>query len=58
MNWTDIEAKWTAMTRRVQSDWLLDDDDTVVTREQGQPALRRDEAPELRAPAPLDRPAT
>ena len=41
MNWTDIEAKWTAMTRRVQSDHSQDDDEMVITG----------------ASVPLDRPA-
>jgi hypothetical protein len=57
MNWTDIEAKWAAMTRRVQSD-RSDDDEMVITCVQGQPSLLPDAATELRAPAPLDRPAT
>ncbi len=58
MTWTDIEAKWAAMTRRVQSDRSVDDDDMVITRAALLPPLLRDEATELRAPAPLERPAT
>jgi hypothetical protein len=58
MNWTDIEAKWAAMTRRVQSDQSRDDDDMVITRAPEQPPLLRDEATEMRAPPPLDRPAS
>lgn len=53
MKWTDIEAKWDAMTRRVQSDRPRGPDEISVTPEQ--PPLLRDE---LRAPAPHDRPAT
>lgn len=58
MNWADIEAKWAAMTRRVQSERSVDDDDMVITCPQEQPSLLPDAASELRAPAPLDRPAT
>lgn len=57
MNWTDIEAKWAAMTRRVQSDRSLDDDEMVITREP-EPPLLQDNATELLAPTPIDRPAT
>ena len=58
MTWTDIEAKWAAMTRRVQSDRSLDDDDMVITRAPEPPSSLQDEASEQRAPIPLDRPAT
>lgn len=55
MTWTDIEAKWAAMARRVQSDPSRDDDDTVTDRASA-PSLQ-DDAIEMRAPAPLDLPA-
>lgn len=58
MTWNDIEAKWAAMTRRVQSDRPLDGDGMVFTGEPGPVSLVQDEANDLRAPAPLDRPAT
>lgn len=56
MKWTDIEAKWDAMTRRVQSDRPRDPDDLVIMPEQ--PPLLPDEMRDQRAPAPHDRPAT
>ena len=58
MNWTDIQAKWTAMTRRVRSDHLQNHDEMVVTSAPDKPPLLRDEVTELRAPAQFDRPAT
>jgi hypothetical protein len=58
MTWTDIEAKWAAMTRRVQSDRSVDGDEMVITRTPEQPSLLRDEASEQPAPMPLDSPAT
>lgn len=57
MNWIDIEAEWAAMTRRVQSDQLRVDDDTVITRRPTQPTLQRDEPTKMRAQPPLDRSA-
>lgn len=58
MTWTDIEAKWAAMTRRVQCDRSVDGEDMVIMRAPDQPSLLRDAAGEQRAPLPLDRPAT
>ncbi len=58
MNWNDIEAKWAAMTRRVQSDWPLDGDGTVFTRALAPALMPQDQAPEFSATAPLDRPTT
>ncbi len=58
MNWTDIQAKWAAMTRRVQSDQSGDDDVMVITREPEQQSSLRDDVAELRAPQPLDRTAS
>jgi uncharacterized protein (DUF2236 family) len=58
MTWNDIEAKWAAMTRRVQSDRSVDDDAMAITRAPEQPSLLRDEASEQPAQTPLDRPAT
>lgn len=55
MNWKDIEAKWAAMARRVQSDQVQDNDDTVITRESESPS-QSDDATEMRAPPPLDHP--
>jgi hypothetical protein len=58
MNWTDIEAKWAAMTRRVQSDQLQDDGDVVIDGAPERPPLLQDDAAKLRESARLDRPAT
>jgi len=58
MNWTEIEAKWAAMTRRVQSDRAQGDDNLTPIAAPEQPPMPRDEASELRASVPLDRPAT
>jgi hypothetical protein len=58
MTWTDIEAKWAAMTRRVQSDRSADGDAMVITRAAEQPSLLRNEASEQPAPIPFDRPGT
>ena len=58
MNWTEIEAKWAAMTRRVKSDRPLGDDNMAVTAEPEQAPLIQEEASEMRAPSPLDRPST
>ena len=55
MNWTDIEAKWAAMARRVRSDQLQDSDDTVITRA-AEPIVKRNDAAETRAQPPIDRP--
>ena len=55
MNWTDIEAKWAAMARRVRSDQLQDSDDTVITRA-AEPIVKRNDAAETSAQPPIDRP--
>ena len=57
MTWTDIEEKWAAMTRRVQSDRSVLDDGMRIARAPDKPSLLRDGVSEQRAPAPLDRPA-
>lgn len=57
MKWTDIEAKWDAMTRRVQSDRPRDQDTIVTTPASDQPSLPLNEVSDQRAPSPLDRPA-
>lgn len=56
MTWTDIEAKWAAMARRVQSEQVQDDDDTVIVSASEQPSLRAD-ATGLRATPLPDRPS-
>ena len=56
MNWTEIEAKWAAMTRRVQSDQPLGDDSKAAPSEPEQAPVIQGEASDLPAPAPLDRP--
>lgn len=53
MSWAEIEAKWTAMTRRVRSDQAADALGITDTPEQS-PKLQ-DKASEMRAPPPLDR---
>jgi hypothetical protein len=58
MNWTEIEAKWAAMTRRVQSDPPLGDGNLAQTSTPEQAPLMQDEVSDLRAPTPLDRPST
>ncbi len=58
MKWTDIEAKWDAMTRRVQSDRPQDQIDLRNTLASEQPPLLRDEMSDQRAHAPHDRSAT
>ena len=58
MNWTEIEAKWAAMTRRVKSDQPLGKDNMAATAGPDQASLMPDEASELRAREPLDRPLT
>ena len=58
MNWTEIEAKWAAMTRRVKSDRLLGDDNMSVSPDPEQAPVMQEEAAEMRAPRPLDRPST
>ena len=57
MSWTDIEAKWAAMARRVQSDKSRDDEDTVTDRVQARVPSLQSEATEMRVPPSLDRPA-
>lgn len=52
MRWSDIEAKWAAMARRVQSDHLLDNEDTVIPCA-SEPPLQSEDAPEMRAPSSL-----
>ncbi|MEI6097712.1 MAG: hypothetical protein WCS20_05320 [Alphaproteobacteria bacterium] len=54
MNWTDIQIKWAAMARRVQSDPSPDGDATATSRLSDQP-MQRDGAAELRTPPPNDR---
>jgi hypothetical protein len=58
MNWTEIEAKWAAMTRRVKTDLPMGDDNMSVSPEPEQAPAMQEEATELRAPLPLDRPST
>ncbi len=58
MNWNDIEAKWTAMTRRVQSDTSRDDDQMTIPRAAEQPPVLQDEPTEQRAPASVDSSST
>lgn len=53
MNWTEIEAKWTAMTRRVKSDHT--GAEMMISDTPEQPPLLQD-ASDMRAPPPLDRP--
>ena len=52
MNWSEIEAKWAAMARRVQSDQVQDNEDTV-TPCGSEPPSQSEDAPELRAPSSL-----
>ena len=54
MNWTDIEAKWTAMARRVQTDKSPDNSAKLTT--DAQPPLLPEVLDER--PAPSDRSAT
>jgi hypothetical protein len=54
MNWTDIQIKWAAMARRVQSDPSSDGDATATSRLSDQP-MQRDGAAELRTPSPNHR---
>ena len=58
MNWTEIEAKWAAMTRRVKSDQPLGEGNLAATTEPDQASVMPEEASELRAPEHLDRPLT
>jgi hypothetical protein len=55
MSWTDIEAKWTAMTRRVRSGQTADTDPMGITDTPEQSSKLQDKASEMRAPPPLDR---
>lgn len=57
MSWTDIEAKWAAMARRVQSDKSRDDNDRVIDGAPAREPSLRGEVTEMRAPPSLDRPA-
>jgi hypothetical protein len=55
MSWAEIEAKWTAMTRRVRSDQAAETDAMGMTDTPGQSSKLQDKAGEMRAPPPLDR---
>jgi hypothetical protein len=55
MNWTEIEAKWAAMARRVRADRPADDDDMVITIATSSRPLQ--DTVEMQAPKPLDSPA-
>lgn len=53
MNWNEIEAKWTAMARRVRADRVLDDDNKITSA----PVQSQQDGLQMQAPKPLDRPA-
>jgi hypothetical protein len=55
MSWAEIEAKWTAMTRRVRSDQGVATDATGITDTPEQSSKLQDKGSEMRAPPPLDR---
>jgi hypothetical protein len=55
MNWTEIQTKWAAMARRVQSDSRTQDDTTLLPRIL-EPLLPSDDSADLRTPPPPERP--
>lgn len=58
MNWTDIEAKWVAMTRRVQADQSPEMTDLASTPAPSLTLPLRDEKTAPNTVASIDRSAT